>query len=86
MMLAEKKKKNHRASKASQALALPTTKLASIARCYFSYFTLFFVAFFPPLRSLVPGYQLLYTVQSPLKLSTKLMTLLPIYFNLLSTC
>ena len=47
MMLAEKKKKNHRASKASQALALPTTKLASIARCYFSYFTLFFVAFFP---------------------------------------
>ena len=51
MMLAEKKKKkkkkHHRASKASQALVLPTTKLASIARCYFSYFTLFYFAFSP---------------------------------------
>ena len=44
----KKKKKKHRwANNASQAIVLPTTKLASIAQCYFSHFTLFFFAFFP---------------------------------------
>ena len=46
-MVLAKKKKNRWASNASQAVVLPTTKLASIAHCYFSHFTLFFFAFFP---------------------------------------
>ena len=43
----EKEKKHRWANNASQAVVLLTTKLASIAHCYFSYFTLFFFAFFP---------------------------------------
>ena len=85
MVLAEDKKKKTigRAKQAKRQSSPPLSLLRLLAIFPTSPLSLLP---FPPLRSLVPGYQLLYTVQSSPKLRTKLMTLLPIYFNLLCTC
>ena len=73
------------ASEASQAVVLPTTKLASLTAIF--PISPLFSAFFPHYRAcMVPGYQPQYTLLSSPKLWTQLVTLLSIYFNLLRTC
>ena len=77
-------KRKDSASEASQAVVLPTTNLASLTAIFL--ISPLFSGVFPHYGAcMVPGYQPLYTLQSRSKLWTQLMTLLPIYFNLLRT-